>query len=112
MQYVETTIGGAKVLIEDVSAKDRRGMRDAEGGPLQPRRVEDLIDRMKPVIAGLASVGEGALSSLPSRPDEVSLTVSMGYDAELDAWLLKGDASLTFDVEVTWKKDAEKGERA
>jgi hypothetical protein len=107
-RYVETTIGGAKVLIEDVSDGTRSSaMRDTAGGATGNRRVDDLMGRMGPVIAGLADMGEKALAGLKERrPDEVTLGMSMGYNAELDAWVIKGDASLSFNVEVKWKRDA------
>lgn len=112
-QFFETTIGGAKVLVEDMSTKSQDyGMRDTAGGSQPPKLVGDLMDRMKPVIAGLAGMGEEALSTLSKRPDEVSMSVNMGYDTELNAWIFKGDASLTFKVEIKWKKEPEAGKDA
>jgi hypothetical protein len=108
-RYFETTIGGATVLVQDMSREDQGwGMSDTAAGEFTVKHVDDLMGLMKPVIAGLAGMGEEALSTLKSRPDEVAMTVSMGYSTELNAWVLKGNASLTFDVKVTWKKDSEK----
>lgn len=104
MALIETQVNGAKLIVEEVDLGRKRGMVDSSSKLTDPKRVDDFLSLMTPVVEGIVDSGYRALAALPERPDELSLGFSMGYSTELNAWVVKGNASLTFDVTIKWKK--------
>ena len=108
-QYFKTTIGGAEVAIAGVALPpDSEGTSPRRTGSSGIRkamsRVEDALDGMKPILSGVASKGWEILNSDIKAPDELTLTLGMGYSVETSMWVLGSKADLTFEVEMKWKR--------
>ena len=96
MTYLKTTINDADVVIEDVRLSDceSRGIRSAE----------DIFAKMTPVLAGIVNSGTEAIVRLDQKPSAVTMTFSMGYSGEAQAWVIKGSGELAFEVGLTWEE--------
>lgn len=111
-QYFTTTIGGAEVAVAGVALPSESGSnfsrRTGSSGVRKAMdKVEDVLDGMKPVLSGVASKGWEILNSDIKAPDELTLTLGMGYSVETNMWVLGSKADLTFEVEMKWKRQKE-----
>ena len=103
MSIIKTNLDGVDVVMESVNfSNNGTGMVDTFGSIPESRVFDKVMDKMEPVIRSLAVKGSGALYGIENRPDEMELSFSMGYSAEMEVWVLKGSGELTFNVSMKW----------
>ena len=72
--------------------------------------AEKVFDKMRQTLVGIGGKMNEAFRKMPGNPDEMKLTVSMGFSSEAKAWVVEGGSSLDFQVELTWKREDGKKE--
>ena len=118
-QYFKRTIGGTEVAIMGVSlpsdfGDDSKTFADSEGDFFTNtsfsgskkvlEKFDDAMVGMGTVLSEIAGKGWEVLNTDIKAPDELTLTLGMGYSFGANIWVLGGEADLTFEVEMKWKK--------
>jgi len=62
-----------------------------------------LFSRAVEVIQGLSQEVTAGLLRTDPRPSEVEMSLSLGFDASGNVWLLKGGAKANFELTLKWK---------
>ena len=110
MSYFTTNIGDVEIAIMDATPT-KSGSRDAFSRPTSATgvnaalgKIENVIDGIEPVLREVAKKGWEVLNTDLVPPDELSMTVGLGYSVEANVWMLGGKSDMTFEVERTWKR--------
>ena len=110
MSYFTTNIGDVEVAIMDATPakSDSRGTfsstTSAKGTNATLGKIENVIDGIEPVLREVAKKGWEVLNTDLVPPDELSMTVGLGYSVEANLWMLGGKSNMTFEVEMKWKR--------
>jgi hypothetical protein len=113
MQVPVKTKSGATFLVEveenappatRSSADPNRG--PAGGGAMGKRDLEPtLFTKAVEVIQSVTQeVTDGLLATEP-RPNEVEMSVNIGFDASGNVWIFKGGTKAALQLVVRWKLD-------
>lgn len=111
-RYFTTTIDDVEVVVFSVSlpTSPKEGEKFSTRTSLSSQankalgKVEDVMEGMKPVLKGIATKGREILNTDIPGPDELTLTLGMGYSVEGNMWVIGGKSELTFEVEMKWKR--------
>ena len=112
MGVIKTKAGGAEILIETVSLNNQSsfaGMSDTaiNFNEVVPNFVENAFQNAKDIICRIAEDFSDVVKDKPFAPAETKIGFSMGLTTEGDLWLIKAADSMTLNVELVWKKDAQ-----
>ena len=108
MGLIKTKAGNAEVLIETMNVNTQSafpGMTDTAVSDAIGGKVLEAFKSAKEVIDGIAEEFSDIATNAVNPPDETKIGFSMSLSTEGNLWVVKGEGSVTLNVEMTWKRN-------
>lgn len=108
MDYVELNFKKVKAYLP----ADATLGASSGGKGIRKTSAKDKISkakaRLEELISGVAESMHEKLSHLPggSAPSSIELTFTVGFSAELDAWVMGGKAEQGIELKLVWERAA------
>ncbi len=96
------------MLIETMNVNTQAafpGMTDTATNDAIGGKVLDAFKSAKEVIDGIAEEFSEIAVNAVKPPDETKIGFSMSLSTEGNLWVVKGEGSVTLNVELTWKRN-------
>lgn len=110
MGIIKSKAGNVEVLIETINVNTPDtfpGMMDTAGSDGIGGKLLNAFESAREVIDGIAEEFLEVATNAVNPPDEKKVKFGMSLSTEGNLWVLRGEGSVTLNVELTWKRNRE-----